>query len=143
MLTSKKCLLPRKFRQMSLRWCPRHSAHAASFSGYPKWDVIPSRNDALHASDYKVFKDLISKASSTSSLTLQFRVVDRKEVIMSNRYLPESRAINADRNYSGNVGNYIWEYGATNLLNPFTTRLVESKDWKTSVFILAQANLSL
>eukprot|EP01082_Thalassiosira_pseudonana_P009744 g8670.t1 g8670 contig30:5647-7020(+) len=97
----------------------------------------------LNASDYKVYKDWLSKASSSPSLPLQFRVVDRKEVIMSYRYLPESREINANRNYGGNVGNYIWEYGATNLLNPFTTRLVESKDWKTSVFIVAQANLFL
>ena len=87
-----------------------------------------------------VIKDFLVNSTIQN---FSYRIVERKEVIMFARYLPSNKDNNAKRRGDGNKGNFVWQYGATNLLNPYTTRFVESKNNETSVFILASANLFL
>ena len=116
-----------------------------------------------------------------------YRVVDLKYVVMDGNYLPSTiEANNARRKPDGNKGNFVWQYGAGTIVNPYTTKVreaveagyyyflciflslfrlncvtlpslehsflltslcpqkfVDKKDWRTSAYIFASANLFL
>jgi len=92
----------------------------------------------VHTSNFSALEDFLEDSSDIS-----YHIVERKEVFMQGQYLPANKANNAKRKKDDNKGNFVWQYGATNLVNPYTTRFVKEKDFKTSVFILASANLFL
>jgi hypothetical protein len=71
------------------------------------------------------------------------RIVDRKTIVITQWYKPWSWDNNYQRSVDSNLGNMIWQYGATRLINPFTTLFLgkESPAAKTAVaFVLASAN---
>eukprot|EP00521_Asterionellopsis_glacialis_P018134 CAMPEP_0195295866 /NCGR_PEP_ID=MMETSP0707-20130614/18215_1 /TAXON_ID=33640 /ORGANISM="Asterionellopsis glacialis, Strain CCMP134" /LENGTH=858 /DNA_ID=CAMNT_0040357197 /DNA_START=61 /DNA_END=2637 /DNA_ORIENTATION=- len=91
----------------------------------------------VQRSTFSVMEKYLNEAS------IPHRIVERKDVIMSGRYLPATKESNAEREKDGNKGNFVWQYGATNLVNPYTTRLVTAKNNETAVYILSSANLFL
>lgn len=108
--------------------------------------LIVHEDSIWRASDYPLYEKWLLRDHPSTS----FRILDRKDVIMGSgfttcqgRYeLPETDEINAIRDSGGNTGNFVWQYGATNMLNPYTTRFVEEKDMVTAAaFIIASANL--
>ena len=56
------------------------------------------------------------------------RVVQRKTIAMHAMYIPSSPKANAEREKDGNFGNFMWMYGATRMMNPFTTMIVRDTD---------------
>jgi len=92
----------------------------------------------LSYSDFDVFQNWTRSIDLFSGVN--YRVIDRKDIIMHGRYLPSNRENNAARKGDGNKGNFVWSYGATNLLNPYTTRFVSMKNWRTAAFVVASAN---
>jgi drug/metabolite transporter (DMT)-like permease len=71
------------------------------------------------------------------------RIVDRKTIVITQWYKPWSWDNNYQRGVDSNRGNMIWQYGATRLINPFTTLFLgkESASSSTAVaLVLATAN---
>jgi Polysaccharide pyruvyl transferase len=69
------------------------------------------------------------------------RIVDRKTIQMRQTYLPFSIEHNRQRQYESNFGNLIWQFGATRLINPFTTLFAPARsNWAVSAVVAASAN---
>jgi len=74
------------------------------------------------------------------------RVVDRKTIVLRQWYPPYSSKNNGDREWRerrSNCGNFLWQYGATRMINPFTTLFLDqSSDAAStaSAFVIAEAN---
>ena len=75
-----------------------------------------------------------------------YRIVDRASIVMTQTYLPFSRDHNEWRRKDGNRGNFIWQYGATRMINPYTTQIFrkDELEWlqkkNFSALVLADAN---
>lgn len=70
-----------------------------------------------------------------------FDVVNRKSIVMSGQYLPATPAEKARRSRDDNSGNFIWQFGATRMINPYTVKF-EKQDTQNpvSALVLASAN---
>ncbi|GMH77388.1 hypothetical protein TrLO_g13698, partial [Triparma laevis f. longispina] len=64
-------------------------------------------------------------------------------------YLPKSRKNDEVRHKDGNLGNFLWMYGATRMVNPFTTLIyadtvltgdIEENSASAGGYLLASAN---
>lgn len=93
----------------------------------------------VHTSDFSALEDFLRDSPDIS----YHNIVERKEVYMDGQYLPANKESNAIRKKDGNKGNFVWQYGATNLFNPYSTRFIKEESSKRSAYILASANLFL
>jgi len=96
------------------------------------------KGSVVHTSNFSALEDFLRDSSD-----ICYHIVERKEVFMDGRYLPSNKENNARREKDGNKGNFVWQYGATNLVNPYTTRFMKEKNFNTRAYILASANLFL
>jgi hypothetical protein len=73
------------------------------------------------------------------------KVVNLASVAMNYMYAPRSHENENTRAIGGNYGNVIWQFGATRMINPFTTLLfdplVKGRGCRADALILAQANM--
>ena len=70
---------------------------------------------------------------------IDFDVVNRKSIVMSGQYLPATPAEKARRSRDNNSGNFIWQFGATRMINPYTVKF-EKQDTQNPVSALVLAN---
>ena len=76
---------------------------------------------------------------------IEFEIIDRKTIGMHGWYEPSTPEAKALRTKDGNVGNFIWMYGATRMMNPYTTEIKnmqnpdDSRD-SLSALVMASAN---
>lgn len=107
----------------------------------------PTSTRPLGASQYEVYRTWLAQRFSsggTGQDELPVRIVQRTEVIMDGQYLPaDDERNNVARRKDGNKGNFVWQYGATSLFNPYTTKFVKQKSWRTVAYVFASANLLL
>ena len=70
-----------------------------------------------------------------------FDVVNRKSIVMRGQYLPATPTEKARRSRDNNSGNFIWQFGATRMINPYTVKF-EKQDTQNpvSALVLASAN---
>lgn len=81
-----------------------------------------------------------SMVDETNDLT--FEIVDRKTILMSWMYSLPTPEGKAHRRKDSNTGNFVWEFGATRMINPYTTKINdwdERKSWN-DVLVMARAN---
>ncbi|GMH90512.1 hypothetical protein TL16_g11792 [Triparma laevis f. inornata] len=97
---------------------------------------------------------LTSDAISVTSALLRAgavvkKIVDRVTIATHAMYLPKSRKNDEVRHNDGNLGNFLWMYGATRMANPFTTLMyhddvltgdIEENAASVSGYLLASAN---
>lgn len=79
------------------------------------------------------------------SADVEVKVVDRKTIAMHGWYQPSTPATRLARSSDQNVGNFIWQFGATRLINPYTTNFVTPEDAilksiDVDALVLASAN---
>lgn len=80
---------------------------------------------------------------------LEFRVVERKSIVMVGWYKPSSPKVKLARSHDGNSGNFLWEFGATRMINPYTVKFYgsdedysakEEEEDSISALVVATAN---
>jgi len=79
------------------------------------------------------------------SVGIEVEIVERKSIAISQWYKPSTPAVRLARSTDGNTGNFIWQFGATRLINPYTTKFLNPLDArKVSVdvdaLVMAAAN---
>jgi len=77
-----------------------------------------------------------------------YRIVHRSSILMTQTYWPFSTEHNKWRRSDENRGNFVWQFGATRMINPYTTQIftwaeynwMHWKDVNFSAVVLADAN---
>ena len=67
------------------------------------------------------------------------KIVDRVVAIIHSGYTPRSKKSSQARAKNNNRGNFIWSFGATRLMNPYTTVLVQDYDYNSQMTPPAKA----
>eukprot|EP00591_Stephanopyxis_turris_P013918 CAMPEP_0195541510 /NCGR_PEP_ID=MMETSP0794_2-20130614/51125_1 /TAXON_ID=515487 /ORGANISM="Stephanopyxis turris, Strain CCMP 815" /LENGTH=615 /DNA_ID=CAMNT_0040675613 /DNA_START=101 /DNA_END=1948 /DNA_ORIENTATION=- len=59
---------------------------------------------------------------------LQLDIVEHKTIAMIGWYEPPSPEVVAKRQKNDNTGNFVWAYGATRMINPYTTSFIKAEE---------------
>lgn len=90
---------------------------------------------------YSTILKTLQTTMMPKSNDVEFRVVDRKVVAISGWYQPASEKVIEGRKKDDNCGNAVWQYGATRMIHPYTTKFVSAdSDETVSALVLASAN---
>lgn len=85
----------------------------------------------------------LEHASKKSRINLQAEIVERTSVAIFGWYKPTSPEAVEARRKDDNSGNFIWQYGATRMINAYTTSFIDAlldEASEASVLVLASAN---
>lgn len=103
-------------------------------------------DDEVTLSSSDMAEDIVQQLEETLVEELndiEFEIIDRKTIGMHGWYEPSTPEAKALRTKDGNVGNFIWMYGATRMMNPYTTEIKNMKnpdDSRVSALVMASAN---
>ena len=79
-----------------------------------------------------------------SRIDLEVEIVERKTIFMQGWYTSPSLEAVQKRRKDGNFGNFVWQYGATRMINPYTTEFIPTAsgaaEEEVSALVLASAN---
>lgn len=88
--------------------------------------------------------ELLEHSLKKSRVDLQVEIVKHTTVAMLGWYQPTSPKVVENRQKDGNTGNFIWQYGATRMINPHTTSFIDADNYEAtseaSALVLASAN---
>ena len=83
----------------------------------------------------------ITNAFVKDGMDIDFKVVHRKSIVMSGWYEPTSLQARDFRSRDSNFGNFVWKYGATRMINPYTTQFkLPSTIDPVNATVIASAN---
>ena len=79
------------------------------------------------------------------SVGIEVKIVERKSIAIHEWYQPSTHAVRLARSTDQNSGNFIWKFGATRLINPYTTKFLNPSDARkesvdVDALVLASAN---
>mmetsp|Transcript_27495 Transcript_27495/g.32089 ORF Transcript_27495/g.32089 Transcript_27495/m.32089 type:complete len:997 (-) Transcript_27495:203-3193(-) len=89
----------------------------------------------------ETFVQQLEKRMVEESNDIEFEIINRKIIGMHGRYLPSTPEAKVTRTRDGNIGNFIWAFGATRMMNPYTTEIKEYNSNSISALIIASANI--
>lgn len=79
------------------------------------------------------------------SVGIEVKIVERKSIATHGCYQPSTHAVRLARSTDQNSGNFIWKFGATRLINPYTTKFLNLSDARkesvdVDALVMASAN---
>jgi len=79
------------------------------------------------------------------SVGIEVKIVERKSIAIQGWYQPSTHAVRLARSTDQNSGNFIWKFGATRLINPYTTKFLNPSDARkesvdVDALVMASAN---
>lgn len=91
-------------------------------------------------------EQVIAEMEEGFGVHVTYQIVERKKVAMIGWYGHTEAFIEQRNITNGNKGNYVWQYGATGLINPYTTYIYNARaevQNNTDALVLASANVFL
>lgn len=83
----------------------------------------------------------LQNTMSGATNDLIFKVVERKSIATHGHYELTSPEVRAKRRKNDNSGNFIWHFGATRMINPYTTQFISSSsEDPVSALVMQSAN---
>ena len=90
---------------------------------------------------YRTILKTLQTTMMQNSNDVEFRVADRKVVALSGWYQLASEKVIEDRKKNDNCGNFVWQYGATRMIHPYTTKFVNrDSNENVSALVMETAN---